>query len=439
MQELPERKPATSAERGANHSRLRNARVRQADIEAQKNVLLQQLQNLEFESKALQVECKQLQDRLTETSSDSINVLPEELLFMVFEEYVCQGDMPEALLLVSRRWYHAALAVKGIWASLKVPSTHRYPSYAPRFIDRRLILSGPAPIELDLDDLGVHFPLQLQAWHPTPIIISGKHCHRIRRLTVNHQEDLALFDSPMPLLEHLTYGPISLLQVQSIGVAMKKQDWKLDPSTLPNLRSVHFRFLTFVSPPPILAALHTLVISTCPLTFDAAAFQSYIAAATSLRTLSLEYKANPRSAHGPDPSEVAHSSMTAFHYTDSSVFSTRCLVNRLNLPAATDIGLAMHELAQITGLLEGSLGEVVQLRLGAASPCTIEDLVDLLKHATKLQNLELTMGCVTLTDCLMEHLERGDGLCPRLSLIEPLQPSREFGDRLERRHNRLNQ
>ena len=358
---------------------------------------------------------------------------------MIFEEYVSQGDMPEALLLVSRRWYHAALAVKGIWASLKVPPTHRYPSLAPRFIDRRLILSEPAPIEVDLDDLGIHFPLQLQAWHLTPIIINGGHSHRIRRLTANRPEDLTLFDSPMPLLEHLTYGPISLLQAHSIGVEMKKQECKLDPSALPNLRSAHFRFLTFASPPPILAALHTLTISTCPLTFDAAAFQDYIAAATQLRTLALEYKANPRSAHGPDPGEVTHARMTAFHYTDASVLSTRCLVHRLRLPAATDIGLTMHDLGQITGLLEGSLGEVVQLRLGAAAPCEIRDLVGLLKDATKLQNLELTMGCVTLAESLMEHLERNDGLCPRLRWIEASQPSREISERLERRHNRLNQ
>lgn len=385
------------------------------------------------------MECKALQDHLGETSNDSIDVLPEEILFMVFEEYVHQGDMPETLLLVSRRWYHAALAVKGIWANLKVPSTHRLLNRAPRFVDKRLTLSEPAPIEVDLDDLAIQLPQQLQAWHPTPIIISGGHCHRIRRLTINRQEDLELLDSPMPLLEHLTYGPISLLQVQSVGVEMKRREWNLNPSALPNLRSAHFRFLTFVDPPPILASLHTLTISSCPLTFDAAAFQSYIAAATNLRTLRLEYRVNPRSTHGPDPSEVTHPSMTSFHYTDSSVSSTRCLVNRLDLPAATDIGLAMHELAQITGLLKGSLNEVVRLRLGANSPCEVVDLVNLLKGATKLEDLELTMGCATLVDPLMEHLERDDGLCPRLRLIEALQPSREIWDRLERRRKRLNQ
>ena len=360
---------------------------------------------------------------------------------MVFEEYARQGDMPEALLLVSRRWYHAALAVKAIWANLYVPSTHRLPNRAPRFVDKRLTLSEPAPIDVDLDDLAIQFPQQLHAWHPTPVIISGGHCHRIRHLTINRQEDLELLDSPMPLLEHLTYGPTSILQVQSVGVEMKRREWDLDASMLPNLRSIHFRFLTFVNPPPILAALHTLTISSCPLTFDAAAFQSYIAAATNLRTLRLEYKVNPRSTHGPDPCGVTHPNMTSFHYTDSSVLSTRCLVNRLDLPAATDIGLAMHELAQITGLLKGSLGEVVQLRLGAASPCEVVDLVDLLKGATKLRDLELTMGCATLVDHLMEHLERDDSLCPRLKSIDALQPqpSWEIRDRLETRRKRFNQ
>jgi len=408
-------------------------------MEARKVALLQRLRDLELESQALQVECNELQGHLAETSSYSINVLPEEVLFMVFEEYVRQGNMPEMLLLVSRRWYHAALAIRGIWASLKVPSTHKLLSRAPRFVDKRLTLSEPSPIEVDLDDLAIHFPQQPQAWNPTSLIIAGGHCHRISRLTINRQEDLELLDSPMPLLDHLTYGPTSLLHVQSIGVEMKKQEWRLNPSMLPTLRSIHFRFLTFVDPPPILAALHTLTISTCPLTFDAAAFQSYITAATNLRTLRLEYKANPQSTHGPDSSKVTHPSMTSFHYTDSCVLSTCCLVNRLDLPAATDVGLAMHELAQITGLLKGSLSEVVRLRLGAVSPCDAEDLVDLLKGATKLQSLELTMGCVALVDRLMEHLESDDGLCPRLRLIEALQPTREIRDRLESRRNRLNQ
>jgi hypothetical protein len=131
--------------------------------------------------------------------------------------------------------------------------------------------------------------------------------------------------------------------------------------------------------------------------------------------------------------------MTSFQYTDSIVLSTRRLVNRLDLPAATDIGLAMHELAQINELLKGSLSEVVRLRLGATSPCEVVDLVNLLKGATKLEDLELTMGCATLVDSLIGHVERDDSLCPRLRLIESLQPNREIRGRLERRRKRLNQ
>ena len=99
----------------------------------------------------------------------------------------------------------------------------------------------------------------------------------------------------------------------------------------------------------------------------------------------------------------------------------------------------MHELAQITGLLKDSLSDVVRLRLGAASPCEIVDLVDLLKGAPKLEDLELTMGCVTLVDSLMGHLERDNSLCPRLGSIGALRTSREIRDRLEGRRKRLNQ
>jgi hypothetical protein len=162
------------------------------------------------------------------------------------------------------------------------------------------------------------------------------------------------------------------------------------------------------------------MIFSCPLTFDAAAFQSYNVVATNPRTLRLEYRVNPWSMHGPDPSGVTYPSMTSFHYTDSSVSSTRCLVNRLDLPAVTDISLAMHGLAQITALLKGSLSEVVRLRLGATSPC---EVVDLLQVATKLEDLELMTGCATLVDSLIGHVDRDDSLCPRPRLIEALQPS----------------
>jgi hypothetical protein len=99
----------------------------------------------------------------------------------------------------------------------------------------------------------------------------------------------------------------------------------------------------------------------------------------------------------------------------------------------------MHELAQITGLLKSSLSEVVRLRLCATSPCDVVDLVNLLKGATKLEDLELTVGCVTLVDSLIENVKSDDSLCPRLRLIESLQPNREIRDRLERRRKRLNQ
>jgi hypothetical protein len=93
------------------------------------------------------------------------------MLGLAKHERLYYGDMPEALLLVSRRWYHAALAVKGIWANLKGLWTHRLPSGAPRFVDKRFTLSEPVPIEVDLDDLATHLPQRLQAWHPTPVII----------------------------------------------------------------------------------------------------------------------------------------------------------------------------------------------------------------------------------------------------------------------------
>jgi hypothetical protein len=49
----------------------------------------------------------------------------------------------------------------------------------------------------------------------------------------------------MPLLEHLTYH----LQVQWVEVEMTRREWNLHRSAaLPNLRSIHFRFLAFVNP-----------------------------------------------------------------------------------------------------------------------------------------------------------------------------------------------
>lgn len=90
--------------------------------------------------------------------------------------------------------------------------------------------------------------------------------------------------------------------------------------------------------------------------------------------------------------------------------------------------------------LKGPPDEVVQVPLGgalAASPCEIVDLVDLLKGATKLEDLRLAMGCLTLVDSMIGHWERDGSLCPRLRLIEASMLSWEIRDR--RTPQRLNQ
>ena len=77
-------------------------------------------------------------------------------------------------------------------------------------------------------------------------------------------------------------------------------------------------------------------------------------------------------------------------------------------------------------LLKGPHSDVVRLYLGAASPYEIVGLADLLKGAAKLEDLELTMGCVTLIGSLIGHLERNGSSCPQLRLIEALLLSREI-------------
>ena len=76
--------------------------------------------------------------------------------------------------------------------------------------------------------------------------------------------------------------------------------------------------------------------------------------------------------------------------------------------------------------------------LGFCSPREIVGLVDLLEGVTKLENLELTMGCAMLVDSLIEHLERDSGFLPWLRLIEASQLSREIREKPEVRCKRLN-
>ena len=86
--------------------------------------------------------------------------------------------------------------------------------------------------------------------------------------------------------------------------------------------------------------------------------------------------------------------------------------------------------------LKGPLSEV-WLRLGAASSCDIVDLVNLLKGATKLEDLRLAMGCLPLVESLIGHLERDGSSSPRLKLIEALQLSREIRERIKGRRKDL--
>ena len=402
--------------------RLDNVQIRQSDIEAQKAVLLQQLDELELEAHSLRQERDDLQSWLN-LPNNFIDRLPDELLRDIFQEYVYLECLPETLLLVSRRWFHTAVSMKSLWVDLKIPPSGRTPERGSKFIHRRLVLSDPKLIEVNNDRLAFVWELAGDGrWFPTSVILGedGRHCGRIRQLTIGHRESLAFLEWPLPRLEQLTYGPTTLLPQDSTTIPeLKRREHDLNASKMPSLRTLHTRYLTLSNPPSILSNIRTLKLSICPLTYDPDDFQSYIAAATHVRTLEITFTAYPPNAQQAEPTFLNHPRIRSLGYHDESIAAGRCLLGWLEIPAADNLDIRMHDLKRIASLARGSVDQLSWLRIEVFSRNSEisqqgDMLVDLLGQARKLEELTLAATCGILAPELMDALEADDSLCPEL-------------------------
>lgn len=418
MQAAPD--PRSNQSAPERTKRLHGLQTRQADIEARKAALLEQLDELELEAQSLRQEHGDLQSWLN-LPNNFIDRLPDELLMDIFQEYVHLDCLPETLLLVSRRWFHTAVGMKSIWIDLKIPPCDRTPPRASRFIHKRLVLSDPTPIEVNTDRLGfIWDPAEDGRWFPTSVIIGedGRQCRRIRQLTIGHKGSLAFLGWPLPRLEQLTYGPA--IMPDSVAIPeMKRREHDLSASTMPNLRTLHVRYLTLSNPPSILSSIRTLKLSICPLTYGPSDFLSYIAAATHLRTLEIIFTVYPPNAQQADPTFLVHPKIRSLGYHDQSIAAGRCLLGRLDVPSADNLDIRMHELKRIASLAQGSLGQLFWLRIEVFSRNSRisqegDVLVDLLRQARKLEELTLAAACSILAPGFMDALEADDSLCPEL-------------------------
>ena len=411
-------------ERSARRKRLHDVQIRESDIEAQKAALLKQLDDLDLEAQSLRQERDDLQSWLN-LPKNFIDRLPDELLMDIFQEYVYLDCLPETLLLVCRRWFHTVVGVKSLWVDLKIPLGDRTPERGSRFIHRRLVLSDPTPIEVNNDRLAFIWdpdPDGDGRWFPTSVIVGedGRHCGRIRQLTIGHRESLAFLEWPLPRLEQLTYGPTTLLSHYPTTTSeLKRREHDLDASKMPNLRTLHTRYLNLSNPPSILSNIRTLKLSMCPLTYDPNDFQSYISAATHLRTLEITFTVYPPNAQQAEPTFLIHPRIRSLGYHDQSIAAGRCLLGRLEIPAADDLDIRMHDLKRIAGLAQGSVDQLSWLRIEVFSKNSKisqqgDILVDLLRQAGKLEELTLAAACGILAPEVMGALEADDGLCPEL-------------------------
>jgi hypothetical protein len=420
LQAFPEPRTNQSATR---RKRLHDIQTRQAGIEARKAALLEELDELELEVQSLRQEGDDLQSWLN-LPNTFIDRLPEELLMTIFQQCVYLDFPPETLMLVCRHWFHTAVGMKSIWVDLKIPQSARTPPRASRFIHRRLVLSEPTPIEVNTDRLGfIWEPVEDGRWFPTSVIIGedGRQCRRIKQLTIGHRGSLAFLGWPLPQLEQLTYGPATILAIHDSAAIpeMKRRQHDLNSSTTPNLRTLHVRHLTLSNPPSILSNIRTLKLSICPLIYDPNDFQSYIAAATHLRTLEIAFTVYPPYAQQADPTFLIHPKIRSLGYHDESIAAGRCLLGRLDIPSADNLDIRMHDLRRIASLAQGSLGQLSWLRMEVFSRSSIisqqgDVLIDLLGQARKLEELTLVAACGVLAPKLMDALEADDSLCREL-------------------------
>jgi hypothetical protein len=425
LQAAPElRSNQSVAERSARRKRLNDVQTKQADIEARKAALLKQLDEIELEVQLLKQEHDDLQLWLN-LPNNFIDRLPDEILMDIFQEYVYSDCLPEALLLVSRRWFHTAIGTKSLWIDLKVPLGAQTPERASRFIHRHLILSDPSPIEVNYDTLAFIWDTAKDGrWFPTSVIVGkdGRLCRRVIQLTIGHRETLAFLEWPLPRLEQLTYGPAMLPTSDSTTQMLKTRECDLNPSKMPNLRALHMRYLTLEKPPSILSNIRTLKLSICPLTYDPHHFQVYIAAAMHLHTLKITFTPFPPNTQQAGPTGLVHPRIRSLDYHDQSIAADRCLLGWLDIPTADNLNIGMHDLKRIASLARRTLDQLLWLQIEVFSKnsrisqhCYI--LVDLLRQANRLQELTLVAACSLLAPELMNELEADDSLCPELRTL----------------------
>jgi len=426
---------------------LHDVQVRKADTKAQKAALLKQLDELELGAQSL----KQERDGPLNLPNNFIDRLPDELLMGIFQEYVYLGSLPETLLLVSRHWFHTAVGVKSLWVDLEIPLHDQTPERASRSIHRRLLLSDPAPIEVHYDSLPVIWDrLRGGRWFPTPVIVgeNGRHCQRIRQLTIGHREYLAFLEWPLPNLQQLTYGPTDYYPVAILE--LKRWEHGLKASKMPNLHTLHIRYLTLSNPPSIFSNIRKLRLLTCSLVYSPNDFQSYIAAATHLRTLEmLAVAIYPPNGQRVDPAFLIHPKIRTLRYFDQSTAPGRCLLGRLDVPAADALNITMHDLECIASLAQGLFDQLFRLRIGTFSKDSRTSqqglvLVELLGQARKLEKLTLTAECSTHALKFMDALEADDSLCPKLRTftVSPVNVldrvnNEALENRIRDRYNRL--
>jgi len=248
----------------------------------------------------------------------------------------------------------------------------------------------------------------------------GKHCGRIRQLMIGHSDLLAFLDWPLPQLEQLTYGP-TVLPTYDLGTIqeLKKREHDLNASKMPNLRTLHMRYLNLSNPPSVLSNIRTLKLSICPVTYDPDEFQLYVAAATHLRTLEIIFTVYPQNAQQAEPTLLVHPKLRSLGYHDANIAARRCLLGQLNIPAADNLDIRMHDLGRIANLAQGSVDQLSWLRIEVLSRNSRisqqgDVLIDLLAQAGKLEKLVLAASCSVLAPEFMDALEADDSLCPEL-------------------------
>ena len=356
-----------------------------------------------------------------------VNRLPDELLFLVFEHYVCTYyGLPEVLLLVCRLWHALATRLPRLWTPLDfqrrvstcVPLG--YPVWMGSFIWARCIRSNPMPLDLDFTFLN-HY-INREAIFLQFIQIPGI-VDRCRSLVITQNYELAILrhSSGLPYLEELAIGNYG---VDKDITLLEPLQWR--PELCPRFRSLDiYNFYGENWPSTLFELPLRLTVSIGLHIPETSSIFAPLEIAINVRDLTLNvdfdfiYEEEDRGIilECP-PLTLRHVTHLSIHYENENLVSLRHPFRNLTFPSLTSLEVDLWSIVYLQGILLVPIHTLRQFTFVCPDRThIIEPVLDVLKMVPNIDHLGLSLVFYNMEGIVL-GLENDSLLCRNLRTLE---------------------